>query len=79
MENDCKVATRPKNAKEFFKPRNFRRPFLGVLLGSIAGFLYYHFVGCSTGSCPITSHSYTLIPFGGVMGYLITSGPCTRY
>jgi hypothetical protein len=78
MENDCKVAAKPKNVKEFIKSRIFWRPFLGVLTGGLAGFLYYHFVGCSTGSCPITSHSYTIIPFGAVMGYLITSGPCKK-
>ena len=77
MKNDCKIAPKPNNVKEFIKSRNFRRPFLGVLIGGLAGYLYYHFIGCSTGSCPITSHSYTMIPFGGVMGYLIISGLCT--
>lgn len=78
MENTCKATPKQKNIKEFLKSWNFWRPFLGVLTGGIAGFLYYHFVGCTTGSCPITSHSYSSIIVGSLLGYLITSGPCTR-
>ncbi len=39
--------------------------------GLLGGFLYWRFVGCSTGSCPIWSHWYTSALMGGVMGYLI--------
>ena len=78
MEDTCKTTTGPKSLKEFLKSWNFWKPFLGVLVGGTAGFLYYHFVGCSTGSCFITSHSYSSIIFGGILGYLITSGPCTK-
>lgn len=28
---------------------------IGILAGGVAGFLYWRFVGCSSGSCPITS------------------------
>ncbi len=78
MEDNCKTSPKPKTIREFFSSWSFWKPFLGVLIGGLAGFLYYHFVGCSTGSCFITSHSYTTIIFGGIAGYLITSGPCTK-
>jgi hypothetical protein len=78
MEENCKISTKPGTLKEFLKSWNFWRPFLGILAGGGAGFLYYHFVGCSTGSCFITSHSYSSIIFGSILGYMITSGPCTR-
>ena len=78
MEDTCKTTPRPKTIKEFLKSRNFWKPFLGVLLGGTAGFLYYHFVGCSSGSCFITSHSYNTVIFGAISGYVITSGPCTK-
>ncbi len=78
MDNNCKVSVKPKSIREFLKSWYFLRPFLGIVAGGAAGFLYYHFVGCSSGSCFITSHSYTTIIFGGLFGYLITSGPCTR-
>jgi len=78
MENTCNVTPKPKNIKEFLKSWSFWRPFLGVLIGGTAGFLYYHFVGCSSGSCIITSHPYSSIIFGGLGGFFITSGPCTK-
>ena len=43
---------------------------IGILLGSIAGFAYYYFVGCTSGTCPITSNPYISIVYGAVLGYL---------
>lgn len=43
---------------------------LGIVLGAITGFAWFHFVGCSTGSCPITSNPWTSSIYGGVMGGL---------
>lgn len=44
---------------------------LGVLLGGLGGFAYYYFVGCSTGSCAITSKPVNSSVYGMVMGYLL--------
>ena len=35
------------------------------------GYLYYYFVGCNSGTCPITSNPYISVIYGGVMGYLV--------
>ena len=78
MENNCKVVKKPGNVKEFFRSWYFWKPFLGILIGGVVGFLYYQFVGCASGSCFITSHSYSSILFGAFFGYFISSGPCTR-
>jgi len=43
-----------------------------TLVGAFGGFLYYYFIGCSSGSCPITSNPYISIVWGGVMGYLLS-------
>ncbi len=43
---------------------------LGVLLGGIAGYLYYHFIGCVTGTCAITSKPVNSTVYFAVMGGL---------
>lgn len=44
---------------------------VGVLIGGLAGYLYYRYVGCATGTCPITSNPYMSIAYGALMGYLV--------
>ncbi len=44
---------------------------LGVLIGGIAGYLYYHFVGCASGSCAITSKPLNSTLYGSLMGGLL--------
>lgn len=42
-----------------------------LFLGGLSGFLYWRFVGCSTGTCPITSHWYASTLYGMLLGWLI--------
>jgi hypothetical protein len=49
----------------------YRKYILGIIIGGVAGYLYFLFVGCKTGSCPITGHSYSASMAGGLMGYLV--------
>jgi hypothetical protein len=44
---------------------------LGILVGAIAGWLYWNFVGCSSGTCAITSKPINSTLYGALMGYLI--------
>lgn len=44
---------------------------LGLILGALGGYLYYRTVGCSTGTCAITSSPYISTLWGAIMGYLI--------
>ena len=43
---------------------------IGIVVGGVAGFLYYHFVGCASGTCPITSNPYITVLYGALLGYL---------
>ena len=45
----------------------------GVLLGALGGFLYWNFIGCTSGSCAITSNPYNSTIYGSVMGGLVFS------
>ena len=42
-----------------------------MVIGGTAGFLYWYFVGCATGTCPITSHWYTNTLYGMLLVWLI--------
>jgi len=41
------------------------------IIGLFGGYFYWRFVGCRTGSCPITSTWYMSVLMGGLIGYLI--------
>ncbi len=54
----------------------FRQYFwriVGALLGVLGGFLYWRFIGCSSGSCPITSNPYMSMFWFGLIGLLLGS------
>jgi LytS/YehU family sensor histidine kinase len=44
---------------------------IGIIVGLIAGYLYYHFVGCLSGTCAITSKPINSTLYGGLMGGLL--------
>ncbi|HLP05943.1 MAG TPA: DUF6132 family protein [Paludibacter sp.] len=44
---------------------------IGIALGSVAGYAYYHFVGCASGTCPITSNPAISTLYGAILGYLL--------
>lgn len=76
MENE--TATRVKTLKAFLKSWGFWKSFISVLIGGTLGFLYYYFVGCDSGTCPITSSPYMSIIFGSLLGFFVVSSPCSR-
>lgn len=45
----------------------------GILVGAIGGYLYYYFVGCSSGTCAITSKPLNSTLYGAMMGGLLFS------
>jgi hypothetical protein len=45
---------------------------VGIVVGAALGFAYYKLVGCSSGTCPITSNPYISTIWGAVMGALLS-------
>ena len=46
---------------------------IGGIIGGLIGFLYYYFIGCTSGSCAITSKPINSTIYGALMGGLIVS------
>ena len=51
--------------------QKYKRDLIGIILGAIAGFLYWKLVGCSNGTCMITSKPINSTLYGAVMGFLV--------
>ena len=51
--------------------QKYKRDLIGITLGAVAGFLYWKFVGCSSGTCMITSKPIISTLYGSVMGFLV--------
>ncbi len=78
MDEQIEVKPKPKTFREFIRSSAFLRPFLGIVLGGVAGFMYYHFVGCSSGTCAITSSPYGSTLMGSLLGLFVVNSPCSR-
>ena len=44
-----------------------------IVVGAIAGYAYYHFYGCASGTCAITSNPYISTVYGMMMGGLFVN------
>ena len=45
----------------------------GIIVGALGGFLYWQQIGCTTGSCAITSKWRNSTAYGALMGGLLFS------
>jgi len=50
------------------------RRSLFVIAGGAAGFAYYWYVGCASGTCPISSNPYISTAYGGLLGFVLSTG-----
>ena len=55
--------------KKWFKSNKVY--FLAALIGAIGGYLYYQQIGCSSGTCMITSKPVNSTLYGAFMGALL--------
>jgi phage shock protein E len=51
--------------------RHLTRTLPAVGLGALAGYAYYYFIGCTSGTCPITSNPWISTVYGAAMGGLL--------
>jgi hypothetical protein len=47
------------------------KPLLYSIIGGIAGFAYYYFIGCSSNTCAITSNPYISTGYGIGSGFIL--------
>ena len=72
MENTCETKASCMQ-KMLHKIKRSVPGIAGVAIGATGGFIYYKTVGCSSGSCPITSNPWLSIIWGSVIGYFLGS------
>lgn len=59
--------------QSFSMIRKYKLTAFGLCVGALAGYLYYQFIGCSSGSCPITSNPVNSTLYGLIMGGLLVN------
>jgi hypothetical protein len=57
------------NAMSFL--RKYYLTAIGLVIGALAGYAYYYWIGCVSGSCPITSRPMNSTLYGAFMGGLL--------
>lgn len=50
------------------------RLLLSILIGAVAGFGFYRFVGCRSGTCPIWASPIASTLYGALLGFVIGNG-----
>jgi len=78
MDNFRKIEVKTYEGKPYFSSWRFWKPFLATAGGAVAGFLYYHFIGCESGQCAITSSPYMSVIWGGFIGFFAVNSPCAK-
>lgn len=53
--------------------KKWLRPALFILGGALVGLAYYALVGCSTGTCAITSNPLRSMAYMGLVGWLLSA------
>jgi hypothetical protein len=46
----------------------------GIVIGGLAGYAYYYYIGCSSGTCAITSNPYNSTLYGVLAGGVLFFG-----
>ena len=68
-------STDSESAESYWKKlsgNKIYRFLFGAILGAAAGFIYWKFVGCTGGTCAITSDPYKSVILFSLMGGVLT-------
>lgn len=49
----------------------YRLELIGILLGAVAGWAYWYYIGCLSGTCTITSRPLNSTLYGALLGMLL--------
>jgi hypothetical protein len=49
----------------------YKLELLGLIVGSIGGWIYWYYVGCASGTCAITSSPVNSSLYGAFMGAVL--------
>jgi hypothetical protein len=47
---------------------------IAIIIGGGLGYAYYHFIGCQSGTCPITSNPWISTGYGALLGFVLMLG-----
>jgi len=53
----------------------YKWKLVGISIGAVAGYAYWYFIGCTSGTCPIQSNWHTSTLYGGLIGYIFPNSP----
>jgi hypothetical protein len=67
------INTAVDKIKHLYTVTWYRRILFGIL-GAGIGYTYYYYIGCASGSCPITGNPYISTGYGLTAGLLLVPG-----
>ena len=50
-----------------------------IVVGALGGYAYYYFIGCTSGTCPITRNPWISTAYGALIGAVLASGKKNRH
>ena len=53
-----------------YASNNYLRVAVGAIVGVVAGYFYWKYIGCTSGTCPLTSDPYKSMGWFGLIGGL---------
>lgn len=53
--------------------RKYKITIIGIIIGAVGGYIYWHEIGCLSGTCSITSSPVNATLYGNLMGGLLVN------